>query len=987
MTLRIEVGPLPGGHDPLGRKTLASVSGDFPGLFTDIRTVRVYTVAGDVPAEILDTWARHALSDPVTERYSLEGLPNDADWTVEVDFKPGVTDNEGRTAHEALCLLMPDAPPVFSGVQYRIRGSATREEIRRLAENFLANTLIQRIRIASRAEAAAGRLKANPPLVRLAHEPVVRTVSLEGDDEHLAALSRQNVWALTPAEIRVIRDWFARPQVRGERRACGLPEDPTDVEMECLAQSWSEHCKHKIFSADIEYTDEHGRTERIHGLFSTYIRETTRRIRELDGAADRCLSVFSDNAGVVRFDDEYGLVFKVETHNSPSALDPYGGALTGIVGVNRDPFGTGMGAELLFNTDVFCLADPRMKDVPPGLLHPMRILEGVRTGVEHGGNQSGIPTVNGSVVFDDRYVGKPLVYCGTGGLLPLRVAGREGYRKYVRPGDLVVMVGGRIGKDGIHGATFSSVELSEESPSSAVQIGDPITQKRMFDFLLRARDAGLYSGITDNGAGGLSSSVGEMATLSGGAEIDLARAPLKYAGLDPWEILVSESQERMTVAVPPESIEAFLELSRLMNVESTVLGKFTDSGVFSVHYGERPVARLDLGFLHDGLPRMQLRCAWEPPAPVRAVPEKSPSLRESLLALLARPNIASKEYWVRQYDHEVKGRTVVKPLTGFRHDGPSDAAVMRPRFESLRGIAVSHGLCPRYSDIDAGAMAAAAVDEAVRNAVAVGADPETLSALDNFCWPDPVEPAPDARRKLAALVRANQELARVCLAYRLPLISGKDSMKNDARVGNTWISVPPTLLVSVLGILPDVRRAQTMDFKRPGHLVYVLGITRRELGGSEYFAELKLKDTTVPQVHAEENLLLYKKLHKAISAGLVASCHDASDGGLGVALAESAFSGRVGCELEIGAIPVAENGLRDDEILFSESAGRFVASVDPKHTGEFEAMLEGCTFARVGRVTDEPVVRMRTLSGAAVEWTVDECFRAWHDPLDFSHKE
>lgn len=985
MTLRIEVGPLDGRPDPLGKKTLASIPADFSGRISEIHTVRVYTVAGDVPTEILEIWARHALSDPITEQYSTKGLSIKADWIIEVDFKPGVTDNEGRTAHEALLLLMPDAPSVFSGMQYRIRGTLSRQDAQQLAENVLANTLIQRIRIATPSEAENGCLHANPPLVRFAHEPRVRTISLEGDDAHLAALSKQHVWALTPTEIRVIREWFHRPDVRARRLECGLPADPTDVEMECLAQSWSEHCKHKIFTANIEYTDEQKNTQKICGLFATYIRNTTQRIRELEGTQDRCLSVFSDNAGVVRFDDEYGLVFKVETHNSPSALDPYGGALTGIVGVNRDPFGTGMGAQLLFNTDVFCLADPRMQSVPPGLLHPMRILEGVRTGVEHGGNQSGIPTVNGSVVFDDRYVGKPLVYCGTGGLLPLRVCGREGFRKYVAPGDYIVMVGGRIGADGIHGATFSSVELSEESPSSAVQIGDPITQKRMFDFLLRARDAGLYSGLTDNGAGGLSSSVGEMATLSGGAQIDLARAPVKYAGLDPWEILVSESQERMTVAVPPESLEAFLEMSRLMNVESTVLGNFTDSGDFSIHHGEKCVALLDLDFLHNGLPRMELRCTWTPPEPVTADLSQAPSVYDCLLMLLARPNIASKEYWVRQYDHEVKGRTVVKPLVGAHHNGPSDAAVMRPRFESMRGIAIAHGLCPRYSDIDAGAMAAAAVDEAVRNAVAVGADPHSLAALDNFCWPDPVPPAPDAERKLAALVRANQELARVCLAYRLPLISGKDSMKNDARVGNTWISVPPTLLVSVVGILPDVRRAQTMDFKQPGHLIYVLGLTRRELGASEYLLSLNVQDTSVPQVHAEENFQLYLGLYHAISEGLVASCHDVSDGGLGVALAESAFSGRLGCEMDLTAVPTHEK-LSNNEILFSESTGRFIVSVDPTCASQFETRLQDCVFARVGQVTDENVIRVHTFSGP-IEWTLDACFSAWHEPLNFSHKE
>ena len=988
MILRIEVGPQPHRLDPMGRKACSTVAGEVPGHIDDIRVVRVYTVSEDLPEEILTVWANSALSDPITDQFSVNGhLPTEADWIVEVDFKPGVTDNEGRTAREALGLLLDGTtvPAVYSGVQYRIFGRLERNQVHRIAEDFFANTLIQRIRIASRAEFLSGQmLRANPPVVKLSHEPRVRTVSLDGDDAALELLSRQNVWALSATEMKLVRAWFEKSEVLESRRRAGLDSALTDVEMECIAQSWSEHCKHKIFSANINYT-ENGRTERIPGLYKSCIQSTTRTIRERDGENDRCLSVFVDNAGVVRFDEKHGLVFKVETHNSPSALDPYGGALTGIVGVNRDPFGTGMGAELLFNTDVFCLADPRRDDPPPtGLLHPLRILEGVRTGVEHGGNQSGIPTVNGSVVFDDRYIGKPLVYCGTGGMLPLSINGRPGFQKYVKTGDLVVMVGGRIGMDGIHGATFSSVELSEESPSSAVQIGDPITQKRMFDFLLKARDADLYSGLTDNGAGGLSSSVGEMATFSGGADIDLALAPLKYPGLDPWEILVSESQERMTVAVPPDRLDAFMNLSNLMNVESRVLGTFTDTGTFTVRHREKVVALLDLEFLHNGLPRMELSATWTPPPAAEPDLSAAPPIHDSLLRLLSRLNIASKEYWVRQYDHEVKGRSVVKPLCGKDAQGPSDAAVMRPFLESMRGIVISHGLLPRYSDIDAGAMAAASVDEAVRNAVAAGGDPDTFSALDNFCWPDPIAPAPDHERKLAALVRANRMLAETCLAYNLPLISGKDSMKNDARVGTRWISVPPTLLISLVGIIPDVRRAVTMDFKRAGHAIYALGTTRRELGGSEYLAELGLASTEVPVVHAAENIRLYRALFSAMQKGLVASCHDLSDGGLGVSLAECAFAGGLGCSVDLAQVPADMHDLRDDELMFSESAGRFLVGVSPQHAEAFEELLRGLPMARIGEVTDTPTIEVRASRGLTVSWGVRECFTAWHDVLAFS---
>jgi phosphoribosylformylglycinamidine synthase len=346
-------------------------------------------------------------------------------------------------------------------------------------------------------------------------------------------------------------------------------------------------------------------------------------------------------------------------------------------------------------------------------------------------------------------------------------------------------------------------------------------------------------------------------------------------------------------------------------------------------------------------------------------------------------NIASKEYWVRQYDHEVKGRTVVKPLCGAEAQGPSDAAVMRPFFASFRGIVISHGLLPRYSDIDAGAMAAASVDEAVRNAVAAGGDPDTFSALDNFCWPDPIAPAPDHERKLAALVRANRMLAETCLAYNLPLISGKDSMKNDARIGNRWISVPPTLLISLVGIVPDVRRAITMDFKRAGHVVYALGTTRRELGGSEYLAELGLTSSQVPMVRAEENIKTYRTLFDAIQQGLVASCHDVSDGGLGVTLAECAFAGGLGCTVDLAHVPVDAPDLRDDELLFSESAGRFIVGVAPERAAAFEAIMHGQPLARIGEVTSTSLIELRASRGQTVSWTLQECFAAWHAPLAF----
>jgi phosphoribosylformylglycinamidine synthase len=638
-----------------------------------------------------------------------------------------------------------------------------------------------------------------------------------------------------------------------------------------------------------------------------------------------------------------------------------------------------MGARLIFNTDVFCFASPFYdKELPPRLLHPKRIFEGVRRGVEHGGNKSGIPTVNGCIVFDERYLGKPLVYCGTGGIMPSTINGKPSHIKKIHIDDLIVMTGGRIGKDGIHGATFSSIELDEASPVSAVQIGDPITQKKMLDFLLEARDKGLYNAITDNGAGGLSSSVGEMAALCGGCIINLEKCPLKYAGLDPWEILLSESQERMTLAVHPDKMDEFLELARTRDVEATVIGTFTGSGKFYVMYGDKTVAYLGMDFLHRGLPTMKLNARWEPlkfEEPVLG----TVNLTTALKTLLSRLNICSKEYVIRQYDHEVQAGSVVKPLTG---DGPSDAAVLRPLLDSMEGVVVANGICPRYGDIDTYHMTACAIDEAVRNHICVGGSFDHLAGLDNFCWCDPVksEKNPDGEYKLAQLVRANMALYDYTKAYGVPCISGKDSMKNDYIIGSRKISIPPTVLFSTIGKIEDVRKAVTMDVKMPDDRVYVLGITKDELGASEYFASLGYIGNDVPKVDAASAKKLYIALEKAIKEGIVASCHDCSDGGLGVALAESAFSGELGMTIELTKVPV-ENIKRADTILFSESQSRFVITVAPDKVGRFEEIMKGNVFADIGVVTQQQNFTVMDGEKVILSAGIDELKKAWQKTL------
>ncbi len=990
MVNRIEIGFRNNIRDALGEKVKRRIVDNLRIDVEEVGTIDVFTIEGDLTKAELRQAAAGPLSDPVIQKHAVNrALADGFDWLIEVGFRPGVTDNVGKTATEAIELLVEKRKPlkVYTSRQYVIRGEIGRAGAERIASGVLANDLIERYEIVD-GKSWDAKKGMNPyvPKVVGVDDPRVEEIDLNVPDAALSGISSSRTLALSLEEMKAIQAYMNDPSVFETRKQNGLGEKITDVELEMLAQTWSEHCKHKIFNSFITYEEPDGKRLEIDSLFSTCIKGSTKEIRRRLGADDWCLSVFVDNAGVIKFNDDWNLVFKVETHNSPSALDPYGGALTGIVGVNRDPFGTGKGARLIFNTDVFCFADPFYdKPLPQRILHPRRIYEGVREGVEHGGNKSGIPTVNGCIVFDDRFLGKPLVYCGTAGLMPAEILGEPSHTKSILPGDLVVMTGGRIGKDGIHGATFSSEELHEGSPVSAVQIGDPITQKKMTDFLLMARDRGLYRAITDNGAGGLSSSVGEMAGMSGGAELDLKNAPLKYAGLDPWEILLSEAQERMSLAIQPEKIDEFMELARKMEVEATILGTFTDTGKFHVRYGGKTVACLDMEFLHEGVPQMRLAARWVPPRhPEPAIPEPA-DYGKALKSMFARLNICSKESVVRQYDHEVQGGSVVKPLVGAANDGPSDAAVVRPVLESYEGVVVANGICPRYSDIDAYHMAACAIDEAVRNAVAVGGTLERLAGLDNFCWCDPVqsEKTPDGSYKLAQLVRANLALYDYTRIYGVPCISGKDSMKNDYQIGETKISIPPTLLFSVIGRIEDVRRAVTMDAKRAGDLVYALGETKREMGGSEWYAMHGWVGNDVPKVDAERAMALYSALSKAIREGLVASCHDCSDGGLGVALAETAFSGGLGMDVDLAAVPASAIA-RDDEMLFSESQSRFVVTVRPEKKAAFEAMLAGSPFACVGTVTAEGLFRVKGLRGGVIlEERIEDLKEAWQRTLRF----
>jgi len=993
MPIRVEVALRKAVTDTQGNKTAHKIKSELGLTVDQVRIIRVYTIDGLTEAQVGQAIAAGALHDPVLHTAHTTPAATDFDWIIEVGFRPGVTDNEGRTARETLRTVLGDRDmkiAVYTSTQYLITGNLRQAQVEHIAKDLLANELIQRFQIADKAEwAAKPGFPARTAAVTGAASSTVDIMDLSVmDDEALMRLSRENTLALSLEEMRCIKDYYASPEVIAHRKAKVLPAAPTDAELECLAQTWSEHCKHKIFSSRISYENrENGTTAEINSLYKTFIQGSTRQLRERMGKDDFCLSVFKDNAGVIRFSEDVNVCIKVETHNSPSALDPYGGALTGIVGVNRDPMGTGMGANLLCNTNVFCFASPfHDGELPPRLLHPRRVFEGVREGVEHGGNKSGIPTVNGAIVFHERFLGKPLVFCGTVGTMPAQVSGHPSHEKKAWPGDRIVMTGGRIGKDGIHGATFSSEELHEGSPATAVQIGDPITQRRMYDFLMRARDLGLYNAITDNGAGGLSSSVGEMAQDCGGCDMDLAKAPLKYDGLRPWEILVSEAQERMTLAVPPAKLQAFMDLAEEMNVEATDLGCFTDTGYLHVRYGDKIVTDLDMTFLHDGTPQMRLKAVWERPQTCCCGETPEPKVvdhQNFLQTMLGRLNICSREYVIRQYDHEVQGGSVIKPLIGAREDGPADAAVIRPQLCSNRALVIANGICPKLSDLDTYWMMACAIDEGVRNAVATGADIRHMAGVDNFCWCDPVqsEKTPDGEYKLAQLVRANQALAHYCLAYGVPCISGKDSMKNDYTGGGTKISIPPTVLFSVMGVIEDCTKTMTSDFKRAGETVYVLGLTKNELGGAEYADALGVCGA-VPQVDAVSARIRYERMFKAIQAGLITAAHDVSDGGLAVAVAEMALAGRIGADIDVDKIPALGCPLPEQR-LYSESASRFVVTVAEDKRAAFEALFAGDFMAAIGTTTADEKLTLRGSGKMLVNAAVEDLATAWKKALDF----
>jgi phosphoribosylformylglycinamidine synthase subunit PurSL len=932
-----------------------------------------YLIEGRLSGDQLELASRRLLADPVSEQAIVDeagaarlqgpraGVPDAKCTIVYVFRKPGVMDPTANSARQALRDLGIQAEAVRTIRKYWIEG-ASAAEVDRLSQKVLANTSIEQI--------VLGPIRIKELHLGSKYEFRRLEVPLRSlDERQLETLSRQGQLYLSLAEMKTVQAHYQK-----------LGREPSDIELETIAQTWSEHCSHKTLAGRIEYRDENGTR-----LFQNMLKETifaaTQKIRAELGDRDWCVSVFKDNAGVVTFDHEDHVVFKVETHNHPSAIEPYGGANTGLGGVIRDPLGTGLGAKPICSTDVFCFASPDLdpSTLPPGVLHPRRVMQGVVAGVRDYGNRMGIPTVNGAVYFDDRYLGNPLVYCGNVGLLP-----KDKVHKEPQRGDWIVSIGGRTGRDGIHGATFSSVELTEESESisgGAVQIGDAIAEKMVLDVLLQARDAGLYHAVTDCGAGGFSSAVGEMGEKLG-AEVWLEKAPLKYDGLSYTEIWISEAQERMILAVPPHHWESFHRLCQSEGVEATIIGQFTGTGILRLTYQGQEVGTLLMSFLHEGRPPV-VRQATYVPAPVKAnsLSELDQAETEDAIKkILASPNVASKHWIIRQYDHEVQGGSVVKPLVGPACDGPSDAAVIRPKLNSRRGLVIACGMNPRLGDWDPYHMATSAIDEALRNAVAVGADPKRIAILDNFCWGNTERP-----EALGSLVRAALGCHDLAIEWQTPFISGKDSLNNeftwfDAKGRKETIAIPSSLLISAIGQIDDIGQAVTMDLKTPGNRLYCLGITKDEWAGSHLSMILGKEGGRVPTVDAAIGRRLFTALHDAMQNGLVRACHDLSEGGLAIAVSEMSFAGGLGVELDIERL-CQGCFINPTVALFAESNTRFVCEVPEEHASAFEDRLRDLPCFGIGRVAEHDRVVIRHRGEVFCDTPWPELKQVWQAPL------
>ncbi len=936
MIWRVEIKDKETIFDAVGHAVFCDIQDLGIDTISKVLVEQVFLIEGQVTPRGIQKICKELLVDPVVQDYqctqkSKIPITKKKDCQiVEIAYNPGVMDPvEESTLKGIKDLGILNVCSVRTAKKYLLFGNPTKKQLEIIVNRVLSNKLIQHV-----VDFSSKKTKTPKKEVKQKENRAVIVDLLNLKEKELLKLSQDGQLFLNLNEMKTIQKHFKK-----------LKRNPTDCEIETIAQTWSEHCHHKTFRGNIEYTHfEKGKkkTSIIRNLFKSTIVKATSEIN-----APWCVSVFHDNSGVIKFDKDSNVCFKVETHNHPSALEPFGGANTGIGGVIRDSLGTGLGAKPICNTDIFCFAPPEMsfEDLPEGSLHPKRVMKGVVNGVRDYGNKMGIPTVNGAILFDERFVGNPLVYCGTVGIMPKDKVDKQSYE-----GDLVVSLGGRTGRDGIHGATFSSGELTEESEtvsSGAVQIGDPIQEKKTMDVLLKARDENLYTAITDCGAGGFSSAVGEMAEKLG-CRVDLDKAPTKYDGLTYEEIWISESQERMVISVPEKNIKRLLALCASENVEATVIGEFTSTKRLEIFYKGVQVCDLSMEFLYDGIPRITKKAVWKPLKTKDPKSEKKKDLTENLKKALSHYNVCSKENIVRRYDHEVQGGSVVKPFVGINCDGPSDASVVRPKFDSKKGVAISNGINVRFGMIDSYWMAASCIDEAIRQIIVVGGRLDNIAILDNFCWGNPDKPD-----RLGSLVRAAEGCRDIAIAYKTPFISGKDSFYNEYAQKGKTTAIPGTILISAMGLVDNVEKAVTMDFKEDGNLIYIIGETFNEMGGSIYLDTKHALGVSVPTVNPKVGLKNFKAVEIAIAKKLIRSAHDCSEGGIGVCVSEMAFSGELGATISLAKVPYRDKKKENDIILFSESNSRMIVEVESKNQNKFEALLKGVSFGLIGHVKQE----------------------------------
>ncbi len=906
--------------------------------FARVETANVYRFEGinKSEAKIL---AEQLLSESINQKYTLnEFIINGTSHVLEIAYKPGVMNPEVASIIKSATDLGIHPTHVTTSKEYGFYGNFTKEDLEQIIKRLnLFNPIVEHI------------VDSDDPVIKIPIQIMT--------DEELLLLSKDKLF-LNLEEMKIIQKYFKK-----------LKRNPTDCELETIAQTWSEHCVHKTFKASLTIYGKDlpaGRQEKA-PLIERIKKEALKHDTHM-------VSAFIDNSGVMDFYEDLSICGKVETHNSPSAIEPYGGAMTGSGGVFRDVVGTGLGAKTIASTDIFCFAHPSLDSslLPLGCLRPDYLLKRVVAGVRDYGNRIGIPTNNGSIHFHNDFRAKPTVIVGAYGILPKKYA-QKGKAKI---GDLVVVLGGRTGRDGIHGATLASGEMTDRTiqvNASAVQIGNAIEEKRTFDAILEARDKNIIHAIQDCGAGGFSSAIGEMGEQTG-VTINLEKAPLKYEGLYPWEIWVSESQERMVLAVAKSKLKELLQICKKYNVEVCVLGKFDGKKKLTVLYDEDIVCNLDMKFLHHGLPQRHM--IGKKPTSLEAleIEPKQPTSNTAWNSLLAKivshGNICSKESIGRLYDHSVQGTNDLQPYSGEYNDGPNDAVILRPLLDKPYGVVISHGLNPILNRIDPYFGSIWTCTEAISNYVAVGGNYKTASLINNYIWPFPDE------ESLWSLDRSVDAVCDFMKTLKIPVISGKDSLSSTYRgKDGSVIKIPPVLCISVFGKIENASKTITSDFKKQDSVICFVGkMDKNSLGGSIYYDVYTILGDSVPKVDLEILPIVLNAIYNGIQKGKILSCHDVSEGGLLTSIFEMCVGGNCGAEIHLGGVVP-----QHDHFLFNETAGCFVVEVENEDIAK--ELFSNVPFIVLGKTQQDKTIKVMQDNATLFVADIDRLKKTWKDPM------